>query len=344
MNTPRVIRIGLMGFGRTGRQIYELAAESTDLEISAIADIGAPEILHYLLQSEAQRPEQYRLEGNFLVNPRFAARMLRIDTPQEVPWDMFGIDIVIDATNKFRDVASMQAHIANGAPRVMIRSLPVDGIDGIVIPGINEHQVSAGHRMLSAGSASTTAFYLLLHILGSKLDIEVANMTTVHAYTSDQSLQDYAGPDRRRSRSAAENIIPNSHEAQDWIGKVLPSFEGKVMTNALNVPIHAGCLLDATLVMRDGEVSADDVNAVMKEAVPDYAGIVEVTEDPVVSSDVLGSTLSLLFDAEATVKAGSTIIKTLGWYENLGHAARMLDVVRLYAAADAAQGSTRESA
>ena len=334
MGANKTVRIGLMGFGRTGRQLYELAAQSRDLEIVAIADIGDPAILHYLLRSECAQPEHYLLQGNFLVNPRFSARMLRIDRPQEVPWDLFDLDVVIDATNKFRDAASMQAHLMNGAPRVMIRSLPVDSIDRIVIPGINEHQIQPGDRLLSAGSATATALYLLLNILSETYPVEVVSMTSIHAYTSDQALQDYAGSDFRRSRSAAENIIPNTHDAQLWIGRVLPALAGKVMTNVLNVPIHNGCMLDTTLVLRDSEVGAEEVNATVASAVPKLTGILDVTEDPIVSSDVIGSTLSLLFDAQATVKAGKSIIKTLGWYENLGHAARMLDVVRLYAHAD----------
>jgi glyceraldehyde 3-phosphate dehydrogenase len=156
----------------------------------------------------------------------------------------------------------------------------------------------------------------------------------VHAYTSDQALQDYAGSDFRRSRSAAENIIPNSHEAAGWLSHILPEFDGKVLTSALNVPIHEGCLADVNLVVEDSSVTAEQVNEVMRAAVPHYPGIVDVVEDPIVSSDVIGSSLSLLFDAKGTIKAGENIIKTLSWYENLGHAARLLDVVRLYATLD----------
>ncbi|MBR9911185.1 MAG: glyceraldehyde-3-phosphate dehydrogenase [Gammaproteobacteria bacterium] len=337
MSKPKPIRLGIMGFGQTGRKIYELASQSDDIEVVAIADIGAPEILHYLLCSEVKNPDQHTLEGNFLCNPRFRSRMMPIDRPAEMPWDVFGVDMVIDATGKFREKHFMEDHLRSGAPRVLNRSLPRDGIDRIVIPGINCDSISAADRMVSAGSATTTALALLLDILSDRFAIECASMTTIHSYTSDQSLQDYAGSDFRRSRSAAENIIPNTHEASLWIGQILPKFEGKVITSALNVPIQDGCLLDVNLVLTDTAVSVDDINKAMRDSVARFPGVVAVAEDPIVSSDVIGNSSSLLFDIPGTIKAGSNTIKTLSWYENLGHAARLLDVVRLYAKLDAAE-------
>jgi len=326
-----------MGFGQTGRQIYELASRSADVEVVAIADVGKPEILHYLLSSEVAEPQRHELQGNFLVNPRFRARLMQIDRPVEMPWDIFGVDVVIDSTGKFRDSQSMEAHLANGAQRVLLRTLPVDHIDRIVVPGINGAAADAADRMISAGSPTTSALCLLLQSLSARCAIECGSMTTVHAFTSDQSLQDYAGSDFRRSRSAAKNIIPNTHEASLWLGKILPEFEGRIMTWALNVPVQEGCLLDVTLVMQDAATTAEDVNEAMRAAALERQGIISIVEDPIVSSDVIGNTSSLLFDTRGTLKAGSNIIKTLSWYENLGHAARLLDVVRLYGELDRRQ-------
>ena len=337
MTDSRPIRVGIMGFGQTGRQIYELASHSNDVEVVAVADIGKPEILHYLLCSEVEEPERHQLQGNFLVNPNFRARLMSIDSPAEMPWDIFGVDMVIDSTGKFRDQVHMQDHLDNGAPRVLLRTLPADHIDRIVIPGINEDTITAGDRMVSAGSATTTALCLLLNALSTKFAIECGSMTTVHAFTSDQALQDYAGSDFRRSRSAAKNIIPNSHEAARWLGQILPAFDGKILTSALNVPVQEGCLLDTTLVMADSGVTAEDVNETMRGAAAQYPGIIDVAEDPIVSSDVIGNANSLLFDIKGTIKAGDNTIKTLAWYENLGHAARLLDVVRLYKKLDSQQ-------
>lgn len=337
MSPGTPIRIGIMGFGQTGRQIYDLASRSEDVEVVAIADIGSPDILHYLLRSEVNEPERHLMEGNFLVNPRFSTRIIGIDRPVEMPWDVFGVDAVIDSTGIYRDCASMQDHLGNGGKRVVLRTLPGEEIDRIVIPGINHGSIVSSDTMISAGSATTAALCLLLHILSQRFTIDCGSMTTIHAYTSDQALQDYAGIDYRRSRSGAVNIIPNSHEAGIWLGHVLPDFDGKIVTSALNVPIHEGCLLDTNLVFEDASVTAEDVNDAMRNNAGKYTGIVDVAEDPIVSSDVIGNAHSLLFDLKGTIKAGESTIKTLGWYENLGHAARLLDVVRLYAELDRQQ-------
>jgi glyceraldehyde 3-phosphate dehydrogenase (phosphorylating) len=337
MTDSRPARVGIMGFGQTGRQIYELASRSDDVEVVAVADIGQPEILHYLLCSEVKEPERHQLEGNFLVNPRFRSRLMQIDRPAEMPWDIFGVDMVIDSTGKYRESRYLQDHLGNGAGRVLLRTLPEDSIDRIVIPGINAGDISAADRMVSAGSATTTALCLLLHVLSQRFAIECGSMTTIHSYTSDQALQDYAGSDFRRSRSAAKNIISNSHDAGQWLGRILPAFEGKFLTSALNVPIHEGCLLDVDLVMVDAAVSAEDINEAMRAGAGDLPGVVGVVEDPIVSSDVIGNPHSLLFDTKGTIKAGNNTIKTLSWYENLGHAARLLDVVRLYKQLDMQQ-------
>jgi len=332
--SKKAIRLGLMGFGRAGRKIYDLASQSDDLEVVAIADIGEPEILHYLLCTESDKPETHTLEGNFLINPRFKARVLAIDFPSDVPWDAFDVDMVIDATGVYRETDYMFDHLSNGAPRVLMRTLPIDPIDRIVIPGVNENTIQASDRIISAGSSSTSALCLLLHILSQSFEIDYASMTTVHAYTSDQALQDYAGLNHRRSRSAARNIIPNAHEAELWVGDVLPQFANKVMTSALNIPVHEGCLLDLNLVMKDSNVSVEDINEAMRASKACYPGIVDIAEDPIVSSDILGNSHSLMFDVKGTLKAGDNIIKTLSWYETLGHVTRMLDVVRLYSALD----------
>lgn len=331
------IRVGIMGFGQTGRQIFELASRSDDVEVVAIADIGKSDILHYLLCTEVDDPQRHRLEGNFLANDRFRARLMEIDRPAEMPWDIFGVDVVIDSTGKYRDRVYMDGHLGNGAPRVLLRTLPTDYIDRIVIPGINESTASVDDRMISAGSATTSALALLLHCLSGKFEIDCGAMTTIHAFTSDQPLQDYAGSDFRRSRSAAKNIIPNSHEAALWLGQILPAFDGKILTSALNVPVQEGCLLDVNLVMADSAVTVEDINEAMRAAASGLPGIVDVVEDPIVSSDIIGNPHSLVFDTQGTIKAGDNTIKTLSWYENLGHAARLLDVVRLYNTLDQQQ-------
>lgn len=335
MSTDRPVRLGLMGFGQTGRQLFDLASHRDGVDVVAIADIGKPQILHYLLQSEVAHPDRYSLDGNYLAGPGGRTRLMSTDQPSEMPWDVFDVDLVIDATGRYRSADEMCAHLVNGAPRVLLRTLPVDHIDRIVIPGVNEESISAHDRMISAGSPTTSALCLLLHTLSQHFVIECGSATTVHAYTSDQALQDYAGSDYRRSRSAARNIIPNGHEAGHWLGHVLPLFAGKMTTSTLNVPVQEGCLLDVNLVFEDAAVTADDVNRVMIEAAKVLPGQMGVIDDPIVSSDVLGSSLSLLFDIQGTLKAGEHFVKTLSWYETRGHAARLIDVAQLYHRIDA---------
>ena len=329
----RPIRIGIMGFGAVGRQIYQLALERGGFDVPVVSDIGAPDILHQLLLRDLEEHE-CTINGNVLSNACFSTRMLRTDHPREVPWDAFAVDAVVDATGRFRTRADMQAHLDNGAPRVLLAVLPNEPLDRFVIPGINEYAAQATDRMLSAGSATTAAMALMLKAIGDRFPIAHASMTSVHAYTSDMSLQDYAGPDYRRSRSGAENIIPNSSEAPRWVETVMPQFAGKLCGYALNVPVQKGSLLDLNIVFEQTNVSVADVNAAVIEASERLPALIAIALDPIVSSDVIGCPQSVLFDTQATMRAGKRIVKVLGWYETRGHANRVLDVLMAYAKLD----------
>jgi glyceraldehyde 3-phosphate dehydrogenase len=325
----RKIRVGIMGFGNIGRHLYHLAADSDDLEVVAVSDVAAPDVLHYLLKTDAA-PGEYLLESRHLVNRKFRTRILNCATPDLVPWDAFDVDFVVDATSRFSAREHMQAHLDNGAQRVIIAALPDDSIDRLVIPGINIKSIQTSDRMICAGSATTDALALLLNSLDQALGIQYASMTSVHAYSSDQALQDYAGRDCRRSRSAAENIIPNSNKSAKWVSKIMPQLEGRLIGSALNVPVQKGSMLDCTVIFKASKVSVDDVNNAMAAAAAGQPELIAVTEDPIVSSDVIGYAQSLLFDMQATLKVGQHTVKTIGWYENLGHAARIVDVLRAY--------------
>jgi len=332
--SDRKIRVGIMGLGQIGRQLYHLALEKDDIEIVAVADIGKPEIIEYLLQSDGMEEPACRLQDNYLTNKKFRTRMFQLARPEEVPWDIMNVDCVVDATGRYRRRRDMEAHLRAGAKRVILASLPSEPIDRIVIPGINEGHATGADKMISAGSATTNAFALLLQSLDQSLGVDFASLTTVHAYSSDQSLQDYAHEDFRRSRSAAENIIPNNNESARWVEMVLPKFSGKLSGYALNVPVQRGSLLDVNCVMRDGTVTVNQVNDAMRAAAAQHPDLIGITDDPIVSSDVIGCRQSLLFDAGATIKAGKKIVKVLAWYESLGHACRVLDVVRQYSKLD----------
>lgn len=334
------MRIGMMGFGLVGRQMFRLALNDAQFDLVAISDIGRPEMLHHLL-TKAMGGDGIRLEANHLVSEQNGgvarARLMRADSPAEVPWDAFGVDLVIDATGRFRRAPDLAQHLDNGARRVILSTLPEGDLDRVVLYGVNQGDAVAGDRIVSAGSASTTATALALKALAAAKTIEHATVTSVHAYTSDQMLQDYAGPDYRRSRSGAENIIPNDTPAPRWVGQALPAVKGKVSGFALNVPVQAGSLLDLTVAFADPDVSVAGVNAVFEAAAAAEPALIATTSDPIVSSDVKGRPESLLVDLKGTMKAGQRLIKVLAWHESLGHARRILDLAAWYSALDAAQ-------
>jgi glyceraldehyde 3-phosphate dehydrogenase len=332
------IRIGVMGLGLIGRHLYHLALEKDDIEIVAVADIGKPEVIRYLLNSDAVEEPSCELEDNYLVNAKFRTRMLQLARPEDVPWDVLDVHCVVDATRRYRRRRDLEAHLRAGARRIILASLPAEPIDRIVIPGVNENHAASADKMISAGSATTNALALLLQSLDQALGVDSASMTTVHAYSSDQSLQDYAHEEFRRSRSAAENIIPNNNESARWVETVLPKFSGKLSGYALNVPVQRGSLLDVNCVMQDGIVTVERVNEAMRAAAADHPNLIGITDDPIVSSDVIGCRQSLLFDSRATLKAGRRMVKVLGWYESLGHACRVLEVVRHYSKLDGMGG------
>ncbi|MEH6551533.1 MAG: glyceraldehyde 3-phosphate dehydrogenase NAD-binding domain-containing protein [Pseudomonadales bacterium] len=333
-NVKQKIRVGIMGFGKIGRQLYHLAAACDDIEVVAICDIGDPEILLYLLNSEAKGSPDYELHNNYLINGSFKTRMLQASSPDLVPWDVFGVDFVIEATGRYYAREHMEQHLKSGAGRVLLAALPDDHIDRLIIPGVNCAQASVTDKMISAGSATTNALALLLKIIDEKLAIKYASMTSVHAYTSDQSLQDYAGKYFRRSRSAPENIIPNSTQACQWVESILPKFTDCLSGYALNVPVQKGSMLDLSLVFENDDVTADDVNNTVVSALPNYQGLLDIAEDPIVSCDVIGNSCSVLYDVPGTIKAGKRMVKAIAWYESLGQAQRILDVARMYASMD----------
>jgi len=331
------IRIGLMGFGRIGRQLFQQALERERFEVVVISDIGQPEILHHLLDKTMGQDSDVTLESNYLVSERGRTRLMPADHPNEIPWDVFDVDFVIDASGRFRSMQELNPHLDNGAKRVILSVLPEGDVDRVVLFGVNEASATADDRIISAGSASTTATALALKIIMDRFAIEHATMTSVHAYTSDQALQDYAGADYRRSRSGAENIIPNNTPALHWVQQVIPEVSGKFTAYALNVPVQVGSMLDITVAFTEAILDVDSIKDLFITAEENVPALVGTTNDLIVSSDIKGCTKSLLVDLQGTIKAGSKIVKLLAWHESLGHACRILDIAETYADLDATE-------
>ncbi len=324
------IRLGLKGFGEIPRHIYRMCLDDDQIEVVAISDLGRPEILTYLISAETKGKSQPKLEGNFLVSPKGKSRFIGGGEPGKVPWDMFDVDIVVDGTWTYRSKADMQKHLDAGAKRVMLTSVPTEIIDRVVIQGVNDHTIKSTDKLVSAGSATTNATAIMLKILSENFGIDYAMFTSVHSYTSDQPLRDKAGTDFRRSRSAAENIIPIDTVAPRWIEYILPELEGKVEGTALNVPIPNGSLLDLTTILKKG-IKIDDLNAVMEKAAKELPNIIEVVNDPIVSTDVIDNSHSIVFDKKASMLSPVRMVKTLTWYHSAyAMAARIKELILAY--------------
>lgn len=326
------VKIGIMGFGEIGRHIFRICAKEEDVDVAVISDYGQPDILHYLLMAETKWRFKATLEnGNFISSGNERARVITGGKPGDVPWDVFDVDFVVDATGSFKTREALGKHLKAGARRVILSTLPEDTIDNIVIMGVNDDKISQSDRIISAGSATTNAASILLKLFHQNFGVDYAMLTTVHSYTSDQPLRDKVGNSFRRSRSAAENIIPNETPSPRWIQHILPELNGKIEGSALNVPIPNGSLLDLTTIFKNPGVTIDDINKVIYKAAADMPKLVEVMEDPIASSDVIGNTHSVVFDVQASMKSPSRMIKTLTWYHQaLAQASRIVDVIKKY--------------
>ena len=327
------IKIGIIGFGHIGRYLYLNTLKNPNLAVTAISDIGKLDVLHYLLANEPRNKcdVSVSIEQNCLIYNGEKTLFVDEVSPGNVDWDSLDVDWVIDATGKFLTKKDLQKHIDSGAKKVILSCLPDEDLDNLIIPGINNHKINDDDKIISVGSSTTNALALMLNILNKAFEIECASMTTIHSYTNDQPLQDSAGTDFRRSRSAAKNIIPNENYSYKWVGTVLPDFKDKIISSALNVPVQFGSLMDLTTVFKQGIDDTKKINDVVIAASLKFPNLIRIAKDPIVSSDVIGMQETIIYDEIGTLRIGNNMIKTLAWYDNgYNHASRILDVISLY--------------
>ena len=325
------IRLGIMGFGHVGRYVYSLASEKQKFVVNAISDIGSPDILHYLLKNEIRDSCEVELENNYFISGGNKTRFVHGTAPGDIPWDALEVDWVIDATGKYLEREQLQKHIDSGADKVVLTSLPEDDLDRLVIIGVNEQVINQSDSLISAGSSTTNTLGLSIKILNDAFGIDYASMTTIHSYTGDQPAHDFAGKGFRRSRSAAENIIPNQNKSAYWVSKIIPKLQDRLMGSSLNVPVQFGSLLDLTCIFQNEGVTTRAVVEAMRKAEQDNSNLVTVVDDPIVSSDVIGKPQSVVFDSMGILKIGEKMMKMLIWYDNgFNQAARILDVISAY--------------
>ncbi|MCB2221241.1 MAG: glyceraldehyde-3-phosphate dehydrogenase [Bacteroidetes bacterium] len=334
------IRLGLKGFGEIPRHLYRLCLDDDRIEVVAISDLGSPEILNYLISAETKGKFKAKLEGNFLVSENGKARFIAGGEPGSIPWDMFDVDVVVEGTWRFKSKADLEKHMESGANRVILTTLPADIIDRVVIQGINEQTISHTDKIVSAGSATTNASALMLKILAENFGVDYAMLTSIHSYTSDQPLRDRAGSDYRRSRSAAENIIPVDTIVPRWIEYVLPEMEGRIEGTLLNVPVPNGSVVDLTTVLKKSGVTKDEVIKAVAEKAKSMPNLIQVMEDPIVSSDVIDNSHSMIFDTQATMFSPGRMVKTLTWYHSaFAMANRIKELILAYHEADKKGGA-----
>ena len=324
----------MFGFGRIGRNIFRQAYKNPLFNIVAISEYSHIETLHYLLARDSVHgvlEDEIGFEkDSFVINGK-KVKILPGEKPGGLNWDKFDIDFVIDATGKYLRRSDLEKHISSGAKRVIVSSMPEDHIDRVVINGINDDEIQTSDKIISATSSTTQVLALMVKILDEKYALNRAMMTTVHAFTADQPLSDAVRLDLRRSRSAVENIIPNTTHAPAAVERLMPKFSGKLDGMAFNVPVPNGSCVDLTTDLKTLP-NIDQVNELMLEKSKNgLHGIVGYTEDPIVSSDVRGRQETLVFDAKATMITAGSLLKTICWYDNgWGFSKRILDTIELY--------------
>ncbi|WP_144758238.1 type I glyceraldehyde-3-phosphate dehydrogenase [Curtobacterium sp. 9128] len=324
------VKIGINGFGRIGRNFFRAAlAKGSDLEIVAVNDLTDNTALANLLKFDSitgKLPATVELDGDNIVVDGKPIKVLAERDPANLPWGELGVDIVIESTGFFTKAADAQKHIDAGAKKVII-SAPATGDDVTIVLGVNEDQYDpANHNIISNASCTTNSLAPLAKVFHDKFGIERGLMTTVHAYTADQNLQDGPHKDPRRARAAALNIVPTSTGAAKAIGLVLPELAGKLDGFALRVPVPTGSITDLTLETK-AEVTVDEINAAYKEAAEGpLKGILLYSEDPLVSTDITTDPHSSIYDSGLTKVIGG-LVKITSWYDNeWGYSNRLVDL------------------
>jgi glyceraldehyde 3-phosphate dehydrogenase len=330
------VKIGVNGFGRIGRNVYRAAKKrGVDLEFVAVNDLGDAATMAHLLKYDSVHgrfPGDVSVSANGLTIDGKELRVLAERNPADLPWKDLGVEIVLESTGIFTEREKAAAHLEAGAQKVII-SAPAKNEDITLVLGVNDDAYDpATHHVISNASCTTNCVAPMAKVLDDAFGVQQGFMTTVHAYTNDQQILDLPHSDLRRARAAAVNIIPTTTGAAKATGLVLPHLKGKLDGMSLRVPIPDGSVTD--LVATVGrEVTVDEVNAAFKAASQEgpLAGKVVYTEDPIVSSDIVGSEASCTFDASATMVMGN-VVKAIGWYDNeWGYSNRVVDLALLVA-------------
>lgn len=327
------VKVGINGFGRIGRLVVRAGMKDRDLEFVAVNDItDAKTLAHLFKYDSAMGPykgEVKAVDGGMVIDGK-SLKIFSERDPANIPWKDVGAEVVLESTGLFRTREAAEKHISGGARRVLI-SAPAKGHDGTFVKGVNFEQFDkTKHKLISIGSCTTNCLAPIVKVLNDSFKIKKAFMTTIHSYTNDQRILDAPHKDLRRARSAAVSMIPTTTGAAKAISEVIPDVKGKIDGCAIRVPTPVGSLVDLVAEL-EKTVSIEDVNAAMKKAADGpMKGVLEYTEDPIVSFDIVANPHSSIFDALATMKVGDNFVKVFSWYDNeWGFSNRVIDMLKM---------------
>jgi len=328
------MRVAINGFGRIGRSVFRILNRMQGMEVVAINDLADNHALAYLLKYDTVMgpfPGEIEVSGDTMRTRFQTVKMTALADPAQLPWRELGVDYVVEATGIFRKRAELERHLESGARKVVLTVPAKDEIDCTVVIGVNESDLAPGHRIVSNASCTTNCLAPIAKVLHENFGIARGVMTTVHAYTNDQRLADVPHSDWRRSRAAAENIIPTTTGAAKAVGKVLPALAGRLDGMAMRVPIPDGSIVDLVTTL-ERDTNTREINEAVREASRSEAmrSILSYSEAPIVSHDIVGEPHSCIFDAPFTKIADGRVAKTLSWYDNeWGYSNRVVDLLKL---------------
>ncbi|MFO7180182.1 MAG: type I glyceraldehyde-3-phosphate dehydrogenase [Pseudomonadota bacterium] len=326
------MRIGINGFGRIGRQVFRIAFERPGVEIAHINDVTATEVLATLLRFDTtygRWGKRVRAEGQSLHIDGTTISVSAETDPGKLPWRDKGVDVVLESTGKFRKREDAARHLAAGAKKVLVSAPGKDGLDGDFVIGVNEDQYDRErHHVISIGSCTTNCLVPVAKVIHEEFRIQYGLINTVHAYTSSQNLVDGPNKDIRRGRAAAQNLVPTTTGAAKMIGRLIPELDGRLHGLSVRAPVSVGSLLDLTCTV-EKEVTAEQVNAAFRKwAQGRMKGILEVEDEPLVSSDIIQSDKSATVTSRDTQVIGGHFLKVLAWYDNeWGFSCRCVDMM-----------------
>ncbi|WP_026915257.1 type I glyceraldehyde-3-phosphate dehydrogenase [Christiangramia portivictoriae] len=327
------VKIAINGFGRIGRNLFRLLLNHPEIEVVAINDIHDARSLSHLLRYDSIHGRIFNEisagDNEIIVDGRIIP-LLNFQSPKDIPWDRFGVEMVIESSGKFKTTEVLMPHLKNGVKKVILSVPPQDDAIKMVVLGVNEEILTGDEKIISNASCTTNNAAPMLKVIHDRLRVTQAYITTVHSFTSDQSLHDKPHKDLRRSRAAAQSIIPTTTGAAKALTSIFPDLTEVIGGCGIRVPVPNGSLTDMTLNV-EKSTSIEEVNQLFKKASEnEMSGILEYTEDPIVSVDILDNKNSCIFDAGMTSVIDGTLIKLIGWYDNeIGYSNRLIDLISL---------------